>query len=188
MKEWEQVLSTLSYIHFHKGLNQAKDPLSHKRCNSTSLFWWNTLVKLLMPIKSSEEAERAAESGNWSSSRLPVLWNWYHWGHFGALWGTAVLAGKKKAMTPDMWHPQQPAKPRQATKNTMQNSTAGVMAEVRVAWDMMGWIGYGVPVLAFAKCSQFTNNYWGKLRRFGRMIYQKVLNSTLSYKWTKYRF
>lgn len=81
-----------------------------------------------------------------------------------------------------MWHPQQPAKPRQATKNTMQNSTAGVMAEVRVAWDMMGWMGYRVPVLAFAKCSQFTNNYWGKLRRFGRMIYQKVLNSTLSNK------
>lgn len=141
-----------------------------------------------MPIESSEEAERATESGNWSSSRLPVLWNWYHWGHFGARWGTAVLAGKKRPMTPDMWHPQQPAKPRQATKNTMQNSTAGVMAEVRVAWDMMGWMGYRVPVLAFAKCSQFNNNYWGKLRSFGRMIYQKVLNYTLSYKWTKYRF
>lgn len=56
------------------------------------------------------------------------------------------------------------------------------MAEVRVAWDMMGWMGYRVPVLAFAKCSQFNNNYWGKLSSFGRMIYQKVLNYTLSYK------
>lgn len=132
-----------------------------------------------MLIESSEEAERAIESGTWSSSRLPVLWNWYYWGIFGALWGTEVLAGKKRAMAPDMWH---------LSSLQMQNSSVGAMAEVRVAWDMMGWMGYRVPMSVSAKCSQFNNNYWGKLGRFEGMIYQKVLNSTLSQKWTKYRF
>lgn len=84
-------------------------------------------------------------------------------------------------MIPDMWH----LSSLQSQKSYQRHHAkqySGCYGRGKGGLGYDGVDGVQGTSVGLMKCSQFNNNYWGKLGRFEGMIYQKVLNFTLSHK------